>query len=382
MNIKWSVPKKQSWFERYTSQPHQLFFSFATIFSIVIMGATFLSLIGKNIDFRLFHGFGFLFGLFTNAFLGFLLTVIPKYTISSPIKQNIYIPAWIGYELGILIGLFIDESLGKMITAITLLFIVFEFFNIIKAGEGKNKKESTVLNILLFFGAILLFIEVFTGLYLSVFIFWSYLCGITFVVAQRMVPAFYSQLIVSPWKKPTYLLEISLLLLFLIGISLELHLQNVLLVSSFVSILFFGYVIYKLDIFHKNVPSILWILSVAFVWFEIGIISLFVETLFEVYTLKLSLHIMALGFIGSLLIGFGSRVIMGHSNPPQSIVADRLTTSIFMFLQVIVLMRITASILVIFGSPISSGFLHLASFSWIVLFLIWGNRYKKSLFTL
>ena len=141
---------------------------------------------------------------------------------------------------------------------------------------------------------------------------------------------------------------------------------------------FFGYIVFKLNIYKKT-PAIISILVLSFIWFEIGFIILFIESIFNLYSLKLALHIFALGFVTTLLIGFGSRVVMGHAIPAQRIVADKLTIFIFVLTQIVVLSRITASILFLENSNIFMGFLHLSSMLWIVLFLIWSFRYARTL---
>ena len=91
---------------------------------------------------------------------------------------------------------------------------------------------------------------------------------------------------------------------------------------------------------------------------------------------------MALGFVLNLLIGFGSRVILGHSVPPQKITADKLTIILFGLVQIIVMTRIVSSLLFMGNSPLFNGLLHLSSTLWIALFILWGLRYGKALLRL
>ena len=140
-----------------------------------------------------------------------------------------------------------------------------------------------------------------------------------YIIALRMVPAFYFAYTKDmPWQKPKLLKPVSLVLLFLLGISLQFELKTTLQFSSIVASIFFAYTIYKLD-FLKKVPAILSILAVGFFWFELGMLSLIFESFSIVYTFKLSLHIFALGFVTTLLIGFGSRVALGHAVPAKQL---------------------------------------------------------------
>ena len=213
--------------------------------------------------------------------------------------------------------------------------------------------------------------------YLSLMIFFGYLVSLVFIVAQKMIPAFYSNHTQTPlWKKPKYLIDISSILFLSIGIALQFDMIIFLKISSFLAMIYFGYIIINLNIYKKT-PPILAILVIAFLWLEIGFISLFLESIFEIQSLKLSLHIFALGFVTNLLIGFGSRVIMGHAVPAQKIFADKITVFLFFLTQVIVISRILASVIFINDINIFMNILYLSSILWVVLFIIWTFRYGK-----
>jgi len=84
----------------------------------------------------------------------------------------------------------------------------------------------------------------------------------------------------------------------------------------------------------------------------------------------------AIGFLTTILIGFGTRVTLGHSG--QSPIADALATKIFWFIQVVVLFRVLYSVNV--GLDFGLGFLFDISFSaWLILFIVWVARYGKVL---
>jgi uncharacterized protein involved in response to NO len=372
--------KPPSWSTKFTSQPHQLFFVSAVFFAIAIMLATFISFIKEvSFDFYLIHSFGLTFGVFTNAFLGFLITVIPKYTSSTVIDKKRYFIPWVVLQLGIIIPLFGFEEIGKLVVIGVLVYFNTIFYQTIKKGRAIDKKDSIFLNIVLSFGVIFLFCEVIFHINLSLLIFFGYLLTLVFTVAQRMIPAFYSSnLQILPWEKPRFLVEISMILFLALGIVIQFEFAMLFKIVSLLSMVFFGYIIFNLNIY-KKAPAILSILMIAFIWLELGFIILFLESILETPTLKLALHIFAIGFVGNLLIGFGSRVIMGHAVPAQKIVADKLTQYLFILIQIIVITRITASLLFLNNSPIFMGFLHFSAWLWIILFLVWTFRYGKTL---
>lgn len=374
-------PKEQDkWWDRFTSQVHQLYFTSAIFFAIVVMVLTFISFLGKlPLDFSLIHGFGLNYAVFTNAFLGFLITVMPKYNAAQVIPKETYLKAWFVFQAGVIIALVGFGIIGKILVSLTMLYFVKVFYDTIKAGRAPMKKDSIFINLVFLFGAVFLLLEVIFQVNLSLLIFFAYLISLVFLVAQRMVPAFYSAYMqIMQWEKPKYIREISVVLFLALGIALEFEFVLLQKAVSFVAMIFFGYIVMNLNIYKKS-PAIISILVLGFIWLEIGFIALFIESLFEIYSLKLALHIFALGFVATLLIGFGTRVVMGHAVPAQRIEADKLTKFIFVFTQVVVVSRITASVLFLNDSAIFMGFLHLSSWLWIVLFLIWCFRYAKTL---
>lgn len=373
--------KPQSWWVRFTSQPHQLFFTSTIFFAIAIMLATFISFIKiATLDFYTIHNFGLIFGVFTNAFLGFLITVIPKYTSSTIIEKRKYLIPWGILQIGIVSALLGLDEIGKLVVVGTLFYFNIIFYKTIKKGRAFDKRDSIYLNILLFLGGIFLLSEVLFETNLSLLIFFGYLLSLVFTVAQRMIPAFYSSnLQLIPWEKPKFLVEISMGLFLALGIVMQFELIVPFKIVSLLTMLFFGYIVFNLNIY-KKASAILTILMVSFVWLEIAFGVLFLESILQTPSLKLALHIFAIGFIGNLLIGFGSRVIMGHAVPAQKIEADKLTQYLFFLIQIIVITRITTSLLFLNNSPIFMGFLHLSAWLWIILFLVWTFRYGKTLF--
>jgi len=377
------INTQKTWWQRFKSQPHQLFFTSSIFFSIFIMILTLFSFIGKtSIDFELLHGFGLNFAVFTNAFLGFLITVIPRYNNSSIIEETTYTKAWIIFQIGLVLAIFINPFMGKIIISFTMLYFSYVFYNRIKEGRVVDKKDSIYINTIFALGAFLLLVDTILKIDLNILIFYSYLLNIVFLVALRMVPSFYFMYTkIQPWQRPNYIRPLSTFLLILIGLFTQVNFTIALEITSFIAALFFCYLILKLNMYTKT-PAILSILTFSFFWFGLGFVSLFIETIFDLATLKLSLHIFALGFVNTLLIGFGSRVVLGHSTPPQIIVADKITKLLFILTQVVLLSRIMASVLFIQNNLMSSyflNFLHISVSLWLALFIGWSLRYGKIL---
>ena len=369
--MQWgAAPKKKTWSERVCDQPHQLFFVSALLWAIVTMGATFFSLIGKPIDFALFHGFGLFHGVFSSAFLGFLFTVVPKYTNGLPVAQSRYMTTWVVLQAGLVAALFIAPVAGKVLVSAALLLAAATFFQTIAGGKFIYKHESKWLAVSVTLGAASVWIDTMAA-------FWLYLVPVVFVVAQRMIPAFYAAWFNRPaWEKPVWFIAPFMVAFWTIAIGYLLGAPLLIAAGSFAGFVAVGYFLYSLDVW-KKAPAIFWILPLGIVWLEAGLGLLFIESIGGVYTGKLAFHAAAVGTLLTLLVGFGTRVILGHSG--QKIEADRLAVGIFLLAQAVIAVRLIASAFQTAGSPMMTGFLHLSAWLWILLFILWGARHYKTL---
>lgn len=135
---------------------------------------------------------------------------------------------------------------------------------------------------------------------------------------------------------------------------------------------------WNLNPFHS--PAIVWILHLALFWLPAGLliggILQIIETLTSLDFLFAGVHLLVLGFLTTVLIGFGTRVTLGHSGQPPY--ADKLTIALFWWTQIIVLARLVLSIDTALGA--SHGWLFdIASTGWILLFIVWSIRYGETL---
>ncbi|HHD81457.1 MAG TPA: NnrS family protein, partial [Campylobacterales bacterium] len=99
-----------------------------------------------------------------------------------------------------------------------------------------------------------------------------------------------------------------------------------------------------------------------------SIISIFSDINF----MFLDIHILVLGFVFTVLIGFGTRVTLGHSG--NKLEADRLTTILFYWTQVVVISRMVTSLIFSFGWNFLFWF-DITVTAWLVLFGVWAYRF-------
>lgn len=369
--------KQKTWFERFREQPHQLFFSSALFFAVFFMVGTFLSFVGINIDFHKTHIFGLIYGVFINAILGFLLTVIPRYTKSIMIKQQDYMTAWVLFQVGIFWMLIDFIDISKAFIGSTLIYCSIVFIETILQGMDKKQIESWYLSILVGIGGLITLASIFIKFDFTSIVLWWFLLPLVFVVAQRMLPAFYGVYFNTNVQPKHFLfLPLSILGFYTIGLSIYFKLSIITALVSFaMGVLILNFIIQ--NNLYRKAPAILSILFIGISWLSIGFFSLAIESILLDYSFSLSLHIFTLGFLSSLLIGFGYRVVLGHSG--NKIDADKTAIVIFSIIQFVLISRVVASILFINDSKAWIGFIHLGLMFWIVLFVLWIIKQGKLL---
>lgn len=389
-----SPSEKENYF---LSQPHQPFFVFGLLWAIISMVVFTLShkrIVTLAFAENEFHLYSLAFLVFAQFFHGFLFTTFPRFCTSTAISKEVYIRiVWL-YQIGS--ALFIAGSLFSDRIVLAAMFMVLfaqtravlTLYWIYKIGQASLKRDPFWI---LVAHGIALIAHLVWFIAFGAHVVWGYSDGfslvvpmiinfffvfLTFSVAQRMIP-FFSH---SKERKTPYFVE---------SVFGALILKTLFAIAAFtigeamVSLLLALYLIreflrWKLHPFDS--PAILWILHLALFWLPVGLlIGSLVQLIEMVYGLNFlfaEIHLLTLGFLTTVLIGFGTRVTLGHSGQPPR--ADKITITLFWWTQVLVVSRAALSIDTAFGG--SHGWLFdLSATVWILLFGIWSGRYGKTL---
>ena len=121
----------------------------------------------------------------------------------------------------------------------------------------------------------------------------------------------------------------------------------------------------------KQADAVLWILHLAIFWLPISLIiggfSEMAGLVFEKDFLSLSIHLVVLGFLTTIMIGFGTRVTLGHSGNQMKI--DKYTKILFYLTQIVIYFR------ALYSFSGSNMLFDITATLWIVLFVAWGVKY-------
>ncbi len=397
MNFHTSEHKPESTLETFLSQPHQPFFFMGIAWSAIAMLLFMLAYKGVlplQIDIAAFHAYTMIFIVFSHFFHGFLLTTFPRFCMTQPVPPFIYIRLFILYLIGSL--LFFAGALffaplavaGAIVVLVAHLFSVKNFKTIYDVSGSPEKKDPFWLLTAHAVGLVAhtLFIagialdasgHYFTWQPLGMAAgFYLYLLFLTFVVAQRMIP-FFSHVSID---KPIRFIPTVFTLLLLKTVMLAIGFAwGDIAITAILSIYLFKEILsWKLPMFDS--PAILWVLHLGLLWLPAGLMIDAIMRAGEIWLqtdfLFAGLHLLGIGFITTILIGFGTRVALGHSGQVPH--ADRYSVTLFWLTQAVVLVRFSYSMALGLGIDLRWLF-DAAAGLWLVLFIAWGIKFGPTL---
>ncbi len=368
----------------FWSQPHQPFFVLGIVGSILFMllfMLAFKGILTPIIDPVAFHAYSLVFIVFTSFFQGFLLTTFPRFSQIPELTEQLYLTNFSLMGVGSLLfltGAYTTLWLlipGVIVLILGQLYSFALFWQIYRASAMPDLHDQ--FWILMGFGAgieaNLLFCLYFLTDARTLFLFagsvgiYLFLVVTSFAVAQRMIP-FFSHCMIERNKR----LMPTLFLLFLLRVLCDgLNLKAGFLFTFLAGILLAKEIYFRWKIpFAKGVP-LLWILHLSLYWLPValivGSVSEAAELLFDRDFFFLQIHLVVLGFLTTVLIGFGTRVTLGHSGNPMQI--DSYTKFLFYLTQIVVYFRALYSL---------GGWdmvFDITATLWLALFGLWSLRY-------
>ncbi|MCW9026761.1 MAG: NnrS family protein [Thiovulaceae bacterium] len=380
--------KKQNYF---LSQVHQPFFTLGVSSAIIMMlvfALGYKGVLTLSVDALFFHVYSLIFIVFINVFTGFLFTTYPKYTGMPNVEDSFYKKVFFINLFGALLFL-IGALTSKIILLIGSLFILFGNYKIVfqlkelftKSTAANLEDPFWMLRAFKFglVGNALMLVSIFIApieqfaISLSFFMFLIFL---TFAVGQRMIPFFSHSM---EEKDDRFVGTVFVLFVLKTMLATFNSYDYVKIAEIIVDILLGLYMLgefLKWKMLDKNAHPIIWILHLGLFWlpaaFILDAMSLSAELFLDTSFFFLGIHLIALGFLTTILIGFGTRVTYGHSGqPPQ---AEGLVLWLFYFTQVVVLARFLYSLNTGFSWGLN--FLFDISFTvWLVLFILWAAKF-------
>lgn len=386
-----------TWYKKFSSQPHQPFFTngvlFFTLFMFLFI-ASYSNILTLDNTVLTFHAYSMVFVVFIQFFLGFLFVVFPRFLAQAEIKTEVYMNQFLLYfiaSLGILLTLIFYSKITFIFQIMMLIaqMISFKLLYSIHKKSAVKIKEDTKWALISFFAGLIfhtLFIvsnldfiysyevskvAINGGFYLFIFM-------IIFTISQRMIPFF------TTAKDATYkinksenllLLVFGFLVLKVILLSFDNAKINLIADIPLFIIITKELIKWKLPIF--KVPSIMWILFIGLYWIPIAFFISILQGFMAFYEPniifeKAVIHTLALGYFITMLVGFGTRVILGHSG--SIIHANNFATFIFICVQIVTILRIFTSFSPNFELDYIF-FVNLTVSLLLIVLFLWSSKY-------
>ena len=386
-----------SWYKKFSSQPHQPFFTNGVIFFILFMLLLFFSysnILILNSSLLTYHAYSLIFVVFIQFFLGFLFVVFPKFLMQSEIASKDYMNQFLLYFIGS-IGIFLSIIfLPKLVIffQILILFVQILSFNLLYSIHKKSilKDKNDTKWVLISFASglvahLLFLISQFdfslSTLFSKIAInsgFYLFLFMIIFTISQRMIP-FFTRVMAPEYNinKSSRLLDILFLLLILKVCVLSFENSKLNLIVDIPLFIFISKELIKWKLPVSHMPPIVWVLHIGLFWIPIAfLISIFEGVMVFVnpdfFFEKAVIHTLAVGYFVTVLIGFGTRVILGHSG--RKIETNNFVVAIFIAIQILTFLRIFASISSNFDLNYLL-FIDVTSLLLVMFLIIWSSKY-------
>jgi len=389
------------WYKKFSSQPHQPFFTNGIIFFILFMMlfiASYSNILSLETSILTYHAYTMIFVVFIQFFLGFLFVVFPRFLSQAEISPKIYMQQFQLYfisSIGIFFTLIFLPSITILFQILMLFAQVLSFkllYSIHKKSIVAIKEDTKWILVAFSNGILAHFLFIISSLDFTYSLtvthfstnigFYLFLFMIIFTVSQRMIPFF------TKTKVPTYVINKSKNLLPIIyGL---LTLKIFLLVFENSTLNLFAdiplLVVFTRELIKWNLPTfkvtaIMWVLFISLYWIPFAFLISIIESLIYLYNPeiifeKVVIHTLALGYFVTVLVGFGTRVILGHSGTTPF--AGTFAITIFIAIQLIAFLRIFAS----FSLNFDLNYIFLLNFTAFLLvagLIVWSMKYLKIL---
>lgn len=377
----------------FTAAPHRMFFFGGVLQSVLAMAWWLIDLGGRHggwyapVAWSLSpldaHAVLMIYGFFPFFIFGFLMTTYPRWMNGEEVQRRHYVPAFALMLAGVLLfyaGLAAGPSLTQ--TALVLLLTgwalgLHALLRVYLKAKHPDKRHATITTIVLALGWLLLagFASGEPGLMALAKTggVWLLLLPVFFAVSHRMIP-FFSANVIPDYSivRPEWALAIVPCgALLHAGLELAGQLQwlwPVDLAMAAVALYLSGAWRLRASL---AVP-LLAMLHIGFAWLGLALLlsaaqSALLLATGEFVLGRAPLHALVIGYFGSMLFGMATRVTLGHSG--RALAADRLTWTLFLGLQLVVVLRIAADLFPARGH----GFIA-AAVLWLLCFGLWAAR--------
>jgi uncharacterized protein involved in response to NO len=338
------------------------------------------------------HAYLMIYGLFPFFMFGFLMTVFPRWMNGQEIPARYYVPAFILMMLGaagFYVGLLSNDTVLFISAASTLAgwgIAAYALLRVLLDTQHPDKQHPKAIFLALSLGwcsqaSYLVWLASDREVFLHVAIqggLWLFLLPVFASAGHRMIPFFTSSALPQHVVKRSYWPWWVLLMASAVHGLLQLSdLSNWFWVCDIPLACVALHLTYGWGVHRSMRIPLLSVLHIGFLWMGIAMLLSSIQSVVSFIsdgdTLIWGfapLHALTIGCFATLLIGFGTRVTLGHSGLPMQV--DKPVTLMFAGIQLAALVRVLADMLPI---QIRYWLYVSASVIWLASFSLWALRY-------
>ncbi len=380
------------------AKPHKLFFlggALQALLSLLVLLLHYQGVLYTSVALPRFHAYSLIFAVFSQFFFGFLCTMFPRFLATPEIGRERYLPPFLllnGSALLLLgslyaVTLLTPLAVGGMLLAYLLVGRLL--WQLYRDSSVTERSDVQWILLALAAGAVshLLFWLSFIAPEVAVLNraalysgFFLYLFMLIVTLSQKMIP-FFTENKVAGYRanRSPYFLHTLAGLLLLKVVLMVAAVNGYGLVDGVLFVVTLRELIrWRLPL--REVEAMLWVLYLALAWMPLGFLLFFIEGIapllwsgagwgFE----RVPLHTLGIGYFTTLLIGFATRIVMGHAG--EKPIADRYAIGLFYGVQLVVLVRIVAGLMLNQNPAAYLQWISLSALLWLGLFLFWLRRY-------
>ena len=331
------------------------------------------------------HGLLMLYGIFPFFMAGFIFTAGPRWLGVPPPAPSRYlaVPALMASGVALMLaGTLAGRAwLLAGLAAYTLGFaaLTATFARLIAQSQAADRRHAQVVEAgfvagLLGLGAALWWLlsgDARGWLIMRDLALWGFLLPVFLAVCHRMLP-FFSSSVLAPYQawRPYWLLAAFVAGSWGHGL-LSLAAQPSWPLDLALAVLF-AYTSWRWRLLQSLRVRLLAMLHLAFAWLAVGFALYALQGMLAaagVYALGFApLHAVTTGFFFTMLIGFASRVMLGHSGRPLQ--ANRPLWALYLAAHAMALLRVVADVV-----PLHTPLLLAAGAGWLLVFLLWNRDF-------
>lgn len=388
----------------FFAAPHRVMFFGGAVQTLLAMGLWALDLGARLADLypaadlpvpsMWLHAALMIYGVFSFFIFGFLMTALPKWVAMGPLRQSQYVPGflllaggWLLFYAGIVWPPLLPASMA--IAAAGWGLGLWSLFSTVRTSFSDHKTHAWVVLAALACGALGLFMFALGfGFEQAFFVraateigLWLYLLPVFFTVTYRMLPFFSGSVVRGyvEYRSPV-LFWLILVACLLHAVTAIFDLHGFWWLGDLVAATAVFWLSWRWQIHKVFVSHLLAMHHLAGLWLGAAFLLYAVQGAMESVGLaagwggRAPLHVLTVGYFGSILIGMATRVTLGHSG--RLISSDVWAWRLFWAFQWVVVLRVGGE-----WFPETSIFnpVWLSALGWLAVFAFW-NRVHLSMY--